>query len=192
MALQVPPAITSHIFSLIPAGIISEREPDPTIALLLFMQVCRDWWALALSTPVLWNSISVVLDSQTPKSEPRRQANFLDVTSASTQRPTQLRIKYIKAAADAYNSYLVWLNGAMMYRRDDAVEEKKRYLLAQRGRNFGTTVAPCCNCDECATHHGITSACEIKSGAKLRWSCIASHSGNFLGEYILSTTRDAD
>jgi hypothetical protein len=42
MAFPVPPEITSQIFSFIPPGVILEREPDPTGAPLLFMQVCRD------------------------------------------------------------------------------------------------------------------------------------------------------
>ncbi|KAJ7354154.1 hypothetical protein DFH08DRAFT_41319 [Mycena albidolilacea] len=38
------------------------------------MQVCRDWRALALSMPVLWNRMSVILDVQPPASEPTHQA----------------------------------------------------------------------------------------------------------------------
>ncbi|KAJ7854545.1 hypothetical protein B0H14DRAFT_2756254 [Mycena olivaceomarginata] len=51
MALPVPPEIWGKIFSL---------KLDPTIAPLLLTQVCRDWRALVLSTPVLWNRISVI------------------------------------------------------------------------------------------------------------------------------------
>jgi hypothetical protein len=74
MALPVPPEITSQIFSLIPPGVVREQEPDPTIGPLLFMKVCRERRALALSTPALWNTISVVFDAQVAESKPGHQA----------------------------------------------------------------------------------------------------------------------
>ncbi|KAJ7830294.1 hypothetical protein B0H14DRAFT_2807625 [Mycena olivaceomarginata] len=60
MALPVPPEIWGKIFSLIPPGVISKQELDPTIAPLLLTQV------------FLWNRISVLFDAQTRESsEPR-------------------------------------------------------------------------------------------------------------------------
>jgi hypothetical protein len=87
MALPVPPEIWGKIFSLVPPGVISKQELDLTIAPLLLTQVCRDWRALVLSTPVLWNRISVLFNAQTRESsEPRHLVALCKVINGWVSR----------------------------------------------------------------------------------------------------------
>ncbi|KAJ6505285.1 hypothetical protein C8R45DRAFT_753118, partial [Mycena sanguinolenta] len=49
--LTLPPEITAEIFKWC---IDTRLRPLPSVASLLLTRICRDWRALAFSTPALW------------------------------------------------------------------------------------------------------------------------------------------
>ncbi|KAJ7620661.1 hypothetical protein B0H17DRAFT_859233, partial [Mycena rosella] len=54
--LTLPPEITSHIFL---QSMPKDAKPSPLAAPLVFTQICRQWRAIAFTTPNIWQSISL-------------------------------------------------------------------------------------------------------------------------------------
>ncbi|KAJ7045064.1 hypothetical protein C8F04DRAFT_522805 [Mycena alexandri] len=73
--LTLPPEIVSNIFlqCLPPPPVLSARHgkigPNPTLAPLLLLQICRVWRQMALSTPHLWDSLHLRLEFLGPETQ---------------------------------------------------------------------------------------------------------------------------
>ncbi|KAJ6461744.1 hypothetical protein C8R45DRAFT_530993 [Mycena sanguinolenta] len=85
--LTLPPEITAEIFKWC---IDTGKRLLPSVAPLLLTRICRDWRALAFSTPALWDTISEIYFGV----RPRADAIFETWFSRPGTRPLSLGINF--------------------------------------------------------------------------------------------------